>query len=58
MISPVLFYLTAFVVIFGALMMVAHKNILYSALSMVLLVILAVLTLVQFKVNKGGAVND
>ena len=36
MISPVLFYLTAFVVIFGALMMVAHKNILYSALSMVL----------------------
>lgn len=29
-----------------------------SALSMVLLVILAVLTLVQFKVNKGGAVND
>ena len=36
MISPVLFYLMAFVVIFGALMMVAHKNILYSALSMVL----------------------
>lgn len=36
MISPVLFYLMAFIVIFGALMMVAHKNILYSALSMVL----------------------
>ena len=36
MISPVLFYLRAFIVIFGALMMVAHKNILYSALSMVL----------------------
>ena len=35
MISPVLFYLMAFIVIFGALMMVAHKNILYSALSMV-----------------------
>lgn len=36
MISPVLFYVMAFVVIFGALMMVACKNILYSALSMVL----------------------
>lgn len=29
-----------------------------SALSMVLMVILAVLTLVQFKLNKGGAVNE
>lgn len=29
-----------------------------SAASMVLMVILAVLTLVQFKLNKGGAVND
>ena len=29
-----------------------------SAASMVLMVILAVLTLVQFKINKGGAVND
>lgn len=36
MISPVLFYTMAFVVIFGALMMVANKNILYSALSMIL----------------------
>lgn len=36
MISPVLFYLMAFIVIFGALMMVASKNILYSALAMVL----------------------
>ncbi len=36
MISPVLFYSMAFVVIFGALMMVANKNILYSALSMIL----------------------
>ena len=36
MISPVLFYLMAFLVIFGALMMVANKNILYSALCMVL----------------------
>lgn len=29
-----------------------------SALSMVLMVILAILTLVQFKVNRGGAVNE
>ena len=29
-----------------------------SALSMVLMVILAALTLIQFKVNKGGAVNE
>ncbi|MDO4280041.1 MAG: NADH-quinone oxidoreductase subunit J [Peptococcaceae bacterium] len=36
MISPVLFYLMAFVVIFGALMMVVNKNILYSAISMVI----------------------
>ena len=36
MISPVLFYAMAFVVIFGALMMVANKNILYSALFMIL----------------------
>lgn len=36
MISPVLFYFMAFVVIFSALMMVASKNILYSALFMVL----------------------
>ena len=36
MISPVLFYTMAFIIIFGALMMVANKNILYSALSMIL----------------------
>ena len=36
MISPVLFYLMAFVVIFGALMMVANTNILYSAICMVI----------------------
>ena len=35
MISPVLFYAMAFVVIFGALMMVANKNILYSAICMI-----------------------
>lgn len=35
MISPILFYLMAFVVIFGAVMMVASKNLVHSAVYMV-----------------------